>query len=435
MKLQIERTITLPDPVVLARLNRAPDLGPKLLFFSGGTALRSACPELIRYTHNSTHLITPFDSGGSSAILRKAFNMPAIGDVRNRLLALADHSLHGHHAIYRLFAHRLSADTSSNELAMELDAMICGNHPLVAEVPDPMRKIIRQHLRLFREFMPEQFTLQKASIGNLILTAGYLENRRNFDVIIYIFTKLVQALGVVRPIINKDLHLGAELEDGTVKMGQHVLTGKEKVPLTRPIKKLWICKSLEDPTPVSISIRNKTIEMITGADLICYPIGSFYSSLIANLLPTGIGRAIASAHVPKVYVPNTDVLDPEAIGMTLMDQIMTLIDYLKKDFETATEPPHAFSNRSAHSSDNPTDSGNPLRIQSTKTVQSSDIPIHALINFVLIDKTNGNYRGEVKTDQLMAMGIQVLDLPLVTPESHPYIDPAKLIPILVSLSA
>ena len=70
-----------------------PALGPRLVFFTGGTALRDLSRQLTSYTHNSVHLITPFDSGGSSAALRRAFAMPAVGDIRNRLLALADSDL------------------------------------------------------------------------------------------------------------------------------------------------------------------------------------------------------------------------------------------------------------------------------------------------------------------------------------------------------
>lgn len=66
-----------------------PPLGPRLVF-TGGTALRDLSRQLIHYTHNSVHLVTPFDSGGSSAALRRSFAMPAVGDIRNRLLALAD---------------------------------------------------------------------------------------------------------------------------------------------------------------------------------------------------------------------------------------------------------------------------------------------------------------------------------------------------------
>ena len=70
-----------------------PALGPRLVFFTGGTALRDLSRQLTRHTHNSVHLVTPFDSGGSSAALRRAFAMPAVGDIRNRLLALADSAL------------------------------------------------------------------------------------------------------------------------------------------------------------------------------------------------------------------------------------------------------------------------------------------------------------------------------------------------------
>ena len=70
-----------------------PALGPRLTFFTGGTALRALSRELTRHTHKSVHLVTTFDSGGSSAALRQAFAMPAMGDIRNRLLALADSSV------------------------------------------------------------------------------------------------------------------------------------------------------------------------------------------------------------------------------------------------------------------------------------------------------------------------------------------------------
>ena len=63
---------------------------PKIVFFSGGTALREVASCLTQYTKNATYLITPFDSGGSSAVLRQAFSMPAVGDLRSRLISLAD---------------------------------------------------------------------------------------------------------------------------------------------------------------------------------------------------------------------------------------------------------------------------------------------------------------------------------------------------------
>ena len=44
-----------------------PDGGSRILFFSGGTALAPVAAELSRHTRNAVHVITTFDSGGSSA--------------------------------------------------------------------------------------------------------------------------------------------------------------------------------------------------------------------------------------------------------------------------------------------------------------------------------------------------------------------------------
>jgi len=397
MRIQLTRTVNLPDIVKQERYRRCPDLGPKILFFSGGTALRETSLELVTYTHNSIHIITPFDSGGSSALLREAFEMPAIGDVRNRLLALADRTLHGNPEIFRLFAHRFPKDGNPDDLSAELADMISGKHFLVKDIPDPMRKIIRQHLELFRRYMPESFDLRKASMGNLILTAGYLSSFRNFDTIIYIFSKLVQVRGIVRPVINKYLHLITELEDGRILAGQHLLTGKESSPISARVKKVFLSDSRENPVPVHARIREKMTRLIGEADLICYPMGSFYSSLIANLLPEGVGTAIAQNPCPKVFIPNTGCKDPETYGLSLMEQVERLTDYLRKD--------------------------NPAEI-SAKDV----------LNFVLMDREKGNYSGELNEKSLICADIQILDLPLVTPQSHLYIDEKLLASALLSLT-
>ncbi len=83
-KIHVSRAVEIPDPLRIGRYRKAPELGPRILFFSGGSALNGLCKALKHYTHNSTHLVTPFDSGGSSAELRNAFNMPSIGDLRSR---------------------------------------------------------------------------------------------------------------------------------------------------------------------------------------------------------------------------------------------------------------------------------------------------------------------------------------------------------------
>ncbi|MCP4376356.1 MAG: GAK system CofD-like protein, partial [bacterium] len=115
--LLVSRAVRIPDHLRIGRYRRAPEFGPRILFFSGGTALNTVSRTLKTYTHNSIHLVTPFDSGGSSAKLRHAFDMPSIGDLRSRLMALADEAVTGHPEIYRLFRYRLPEDGSCADLA------------------------------------------------------------------------------------------------------------------------------------------------------------------------------------------------------------------------------------------------------------------------------------------------------------------------------
>jgi CofD-related protein of GAK system len=381
--------------VAVDRYRRLPELGPRILFFSGGTALRELSRELVAYTHNSIHLITPFDSGGSSAVLRRAFHMPAVGDIRNRLMALADRGFTGNPHIVDLFAYRFPKDQSDTHLRKAYAAMADGQHPLVAAIPDPMRKIIRQHLYDFQQRLPANFDLRGANIGNLILAGGYLNNRRHLDPVIYIFSRLVNVLGLVRPIINKDLHLAVELEGGRRIVGQHRITGKETPPLERPIQRIILNDSIDEWRPAAASVRGRVRTLIQSADLICYPMGSFYSSVLANLLPAGVGRAVATTDCPKIYIPSSSA-DPESVGMDLMDQIEKIMACLQADAPAAS----------------PQD----------------------LLHYVLVDRKGGQYRGKLDEDRLGRWGITPIDMDLVDPTTAPNLDPGKLTPVLLSLA-
>ena len=170
-----------------------PSDGPRILFFSGGTALAPMAASLTRYTYNAVHVITTFDSGGSSAELRRVFNMPAVGDVRARILALADSALPGHAEMTALFAHRLPVDASSSELEHELEALAKGMHPMATAVPQPLRDTAVKYLAAFHELMPRTMNLAGASVGNLALAAGYLEHARQLEPVATLFSRLVHA--------------------------------------------------------------------------------------------------------------------------------------------------------------------------------------------------------------------------------------------------
>ncbi len=395
----VTRTLRLPDELRVLRSLRAPELGPRILFFSGGTALRPLSRVLKQYTHNSVHLITAFDSGGSSAQLRQAFAMPAIGDLRNRIVALADESVRGNPQIHRLFGYRLPASPASASLRGELEALIAGQHPLVREVVESMRRIVQTHLRYFVDQMPADFDLRGANIGNLLLAGGFLRHSRDLESVLFLFSKVLEVRGVVRPIVDADVHLCAELADQSVVVGQHRLTGKQVDPIGSPVRRLRLVKSLDDPSPGDIGdirIGDKVRQSIESADLICYPMGSFYSSVVANLLPRGVGQAIAAAGCPRVYIPNTGH-DPEQRGMSVAESVETLVRYARAD-------------------------------------AGEDVPISRFVNLVLLDRDPDNYAMQVDVDRLQRMGVQVISLDLVTEESHPYVHPQRLTETLLSLT-
>jgi CofD-related protein of GAK system len=394
-RVPVEREALLPDPVRVARYRAAPELGPRILFFSGGSALRKIARQLKRYTHNSVHLVTPFDSGGSSAQLRRAFGMLSVGDLRNRLLSLADETVRANPEIFELFSHRLPSDQSNDQLLDVLKQMVVGTHLLVDRVPEPLRRICRTHLRDFLTEIPAEFDLRRASVGNLILTGGYLANDRDIDAVIFLISQLVEVRGLVRPSADCDAHIRAELESGEVVVGQHRLTARGDERIGSPVAKLTLVDALEDPAPISVEASEEVIQLIRDAELICFPFGSFYSSVIANLLPRGIGRAIAAARCPKVFVPNMGV-DEEQIGMSLQGSVQRIVDAVRAD-------------------------------------AGPDVPVEDVMDLVLVDTQGGRYDLALHTDRVLDMGVHVVDLPLVRAERWPLVDAETLVQVLLSL--
>lgn len=347
---------------------------PRILFFSGGSALRETARELARSNRNTVHLITPFDSGGSSATLRRAFAMPAVGDARSRIMALAEANREGNPEIYALFAYRLPEHEPEKTLRAEMLRLARGSHPLLRQVPDPANGIIREHLAWFSLRMPTDFPLAGANVGNLVLAAGYLRGRRRLGPVLALFSRLVRARGIVRPVVEESLHLAVRLASGDVIVGQHRFTGKKTSGITSPITGIWLTGSEKSAAPVSPAIAPRTAKLIRGAACICYPVGSFYSSLVANLLPKGVGRAVASCPGPKIFTPNLG-LDPELAGHSLGTQIERLLCPLLADAPGA---------------------------------KPSD-----LLSLVIVDRERGVYPGGLPETLLKSLGIGLAHFPLV----------------------
>lgn len=337
ISVNVEREVRLPDDLRVARAESAAHLGPRILFFSGGSALNGISRRLKRYTFNSMHLITPFDSGGSSQILRQAFDMPAVGDLRSRLMALADETVLGQPDVYALFSHRLPKEGRQQDLRADVARMVQGKHPLMSAIAKPMRQLIQTQLGRFVEQVPGDFDYRNASIGNLILAGGYLDNGRALDPVLFLMSKMVDVRGTVRAIADVNLHLGVELSDGQKIIGQRHISGKEVPPIDSPITRCFLSDGEAELPADEVPLPKRNRKLIEQAEVICYPPGSLYSSVITNLLPSGVGRAVARRRVPKVYMPSLG-RDPEALGHDLADQVSAILAPLRKDAGPQTTP-------------------------------------------------------------------------------------------------
>jgi 2-phospho-L-lactate transferase/gluconeogenesis factor (CofD/UPF0052 family) len=173
-----------------------------------------------------------------------------------------------------------------------------------------------------------------------------------------------------------------------------LITGKEVPAIASPVQELFLTRSPTSAEATVVPASPRALALIEEADLICYPYGSFYSSIVANLLPAGIGRAIVAVPCPKVYVPNWGN-DPEQLGMTLADTVERLLAAVRVDAPEA----------------------------STRSI----------LRRVLIDSNNLDYTLKLDTERVQQLGVEVLDLPFAV-HSGPDLDFERLAQLLVSLS-
>jgi uncharacterized cofD-like protein len=239
-------------------LNASPNL--KVVAIGGGTGLASVLRGLKPLSCDITAIVTVADDGGSSGRLRKDIGMLPPGDIRNCLLALAE----AEPDMASLFNHRFKKGG-------------LGGH----------------------------------NFGNLFL-AAMTEMTGDFQLAVRTMSRILAVRGKVIPATLSDVTLRAEMEDGSVVLGEYAIPQARK-----RIRRL----SLLPPEPPAL---DEAVSEILGADVIILGPGSLYTSVIPNLLVPGIREAVYRATAPKLYVCNIMTQPGETDGYTASDHVRAI---------------------------------------------------------------------------------------------------------------
>lgn len=229
----------------------------KIVAIGGGHGL-SAMLSGIREIDNIdiSAIVTVADDGGSTGRLRKRYTIPAMGDVRNVLLALSD------------------------------------SEPLLHELMN------------YRFEGEDNMDIAGHSLGNLILTA--LTNMTgSFDEAIRITSDMLKVNGKIIPSTLQNVTLFAIMDDETI------VKGEANIPsLIHNIERVFY----EDV----VYANDEAIKAINEADLIIYGIGSLYTSILPNTIIKGINEALHNSKAKKVYFANCMTQSNETYNYDLL---------------------------------------------------------------------------------------------------------------------
>ncbi|HEX3280491.1 MAG TPA: uridine diphosphate-N-acetylglucosamine-binding protein YvcK [Pyrinomonadaceae bacterium] len=248
--------------------------GLNLVALGGGTGLSTLLAGLKRlvderdsseyWIENLSAIVTVSDDGGSSGRLRDELQMLPPGDIRNCMIALSEDST----LLSRLFRHRFRG---SGEL---------GGH----------------------------------SFGNLFL-AALTEVTGDFTEAVRLSSEVLASKGHIFPSTISDVRLVAELEDGSVVLGETQISASRI-----PIRRLRLEPEQCLPLP-------QALKAIRAANVITLGPGSLYTSILPNLLVARVSQAIGESGATKIFICNLMTQPGETDNYSAGQHLETIKQY------------------------------------------------------------------------------------------------------------
>lgn len=241
---------------------------PNVVVLGGGTGMPVLLRGLKEYPINLATIVTVADDGGSTGRLRETIEIPAPGDIRNTIAALAN------------------VDAELEEL--------------------------------FQYRFMENENLAGHSLGNIVLAAMSTVTG-DFYKGIQKISKLFSVKGEIYPIVNEPAILHAVMEDGTV------VTGESKIQLgDKKISRVYLTP--EDLKPIS-----EVITAILQADMIVISPGSLYTSILPNLVISEVAQALKTTTAEIIYVCNIMTQNGETNNYTVQDHVKAIHQHIGSD--------------------------------------------------------------------------------------------------------
>lgn len=218
-----------------------------------------------------------------------------------------------------------------------------------------------------------------------------------------------------------------------ITIGQHHL-GKPATLHRGPIESLELVGSLANGEPASCAIDPVSQDLVATADLLVFPIGSFFGSILANFMPRGVGKAVVNRQCPKLYIPNSGC-DPEMKGHSIADCTAQIIALVRKDVAMCAADAAADAGATAATAA----TAAPAAAAATAGDSDDDepaVPVSDILNYVLVDSSSIEYEAALDIAAIEALGVSVLDCKLSVEDGgdKAKLDPGKVVEVLLSLA-
>ncbi len=248
--------------------------GPKIVAIGGGTGLSALLRGLKEHTANITAIVTVADDGGSSGALRDELGIPAVGDIRSCIAALAD----AEPLMSDFLGYRFPGRIRSDGGPVETEPGGLGGH----------------------------------AIGNLLIAALTAVEGGDFEAAVRRMNRVLAVRGQVLPVSPTPITLHARTRNGVV------VSGQSQVMRTPGIERVWI-------TPPEVTPSTDALAAIAEADVIVIGPGSLFTSLLPVLMVPDIRVAVLASTAVRIYICNVATQAGETAGYDLADHLEALI--------------------------------------------------------------------------------------------------------------